>query len=105
MRMWEINPGLLCRKHLLGEHLEMHMFAGTISKGISIEGYIKGGLVNPFMITLRHDLLAEEMKKRNYNHLSDIDFSSYQLPLIPIDIRRNRKDLRTRCIECKKNGV
>ena len=36
MRMWMIDPKLLCRKHLLGEHLEIHMFVGTINKGINV---------------------------------------------------------------------
>ena len=35
MRMWLVNPALLCRQHLLGEHVEMHMFAGHI-----LEGYV-----------------------------------------------------------------
>ena len=103
--MWDVDPNKLCRKHLLGEHVEMHMFAGTIRKGISIAGYIKNGLVNPFMITIRHDQLAEEMKKRGYNHQSDLDFSSYGLELIPIDIEANGKELTRRCPECKNNGI
>lgn len=105
MRMWSIDPSLMCRKHLLGEHVEMHMFAGTIQKGISIQGYIERGLINPFEITIRHMQLAEEMKKRGYNHQSDLDFSSYGLALIPIDTRKSSKDLRDRCPECKANGV
>lgn len=103
--MWDIDPRLLCRKHLLGEHLEMHMFAGSIQKGISIQGYLDNGLVNPFSITLRHDLLAEEMVRRGYNHQSDLDFSSWALPLIPVDTEKNRNDLRSRCTVCKSNGV
>ena len=105
MRMWDVDPKLLCRKHLLGEHVEMHMFAGTIKKGISIQGYIDNGLVNPFWITLRHEQLAEEMTKRGYNHQSDLDFSSYKLKLIPVDVEKNKGELRNRCVECKSNGI
>ena len=36
MRMWNVDPKLMCNKHLLGEHVEMHMFFGTIQKGISM---------------------------------------------------------------------
>ena len=32
MRMWLVPPQLMCDQHLLGEHLEMHMFIGTIRK-------------------------------------------------------------------------
>ena len=103
--MWDVDPSKMCRKHLLGEHVEMHMFAGTIKKGISIQGYIERGLVNPFWITLRHEQLSEEMTKRGYNHLSDLDFSSYGLELIPVDIKKSAQELRRRCPECKKRGI
>ena len=26
MRMWMVNPRIMCRQHLLGEHVEIHMF-------------------------------------------------------------------------------
>lgn len=41
MRMWKVNPKNMCRQHLLGEHVECHMFVGAILKGISLSGYIK----------------------------------------------------------------
>jgi len=28
MRMWMLNPKALCRKHLMGEHVEIHMLVG-----------------------------------------------------------------------------
>lgn len=31
MRMWMVDPKIMCRKHLLGEHLELHMLAGCIN--------------------------------------------------------------------------
>ena len=40
MRMWMVNPEILCRKHLLGEHVELHMLVGWIIKGKSIQGYL-----------------------------------------------------------------
>lgn len=45
MRMWMVDVKCLCRKHLLGEHSETHMFTGTIKKGTSILGYLKNGLL------------------------------------------------------------
>jgi hypothetical protein len=30
MRMWMVNPRIMCGNHLLGEHLETHMFYGII---------------------------------------------------------------------------
>jgi hypothetical protein len=101
MRMWMVDPKKLCRKHLLGEHVECHMFAGTLIKNISIDGYIKKGLVEVHNLKYRHDQLAEEMKARNYNHKSPMQaFESFELGFI--DSIKNLKILRERCIECKR---
>ena len=104
MRMWNIEPSLLCRKHLLGEHVEMHMFAGTIKKGISITGYLENGLVDPSTILARHEVLAKEMVELGYNHNSPLDFP-LTLESAVVDVEANRDDLRKRCPECKKRGV
>lgn len=40
MRMWGVDPKVLCTKHMIGEHAETHMFLGTIKKGTSIKGLI-----------------------------------------------------------------
>ena len=37
MRMWNVDVTKMCNKHLLGEHVEMHMFVGIIIKGTSNE--------------------------------------------------------------------
>lgn len=100
MRMWGIDPKKLCRKHLLGEHVEMHMFVGTIKRGKSIEGYIKTGLVNPALINFRHDQLVAEMEARGYNHNSFLE--PVDLPYRGIDIKRNELELRDRCKDCRE---
>jgi hypothetical protein len=100
--MWNINPVILCNKHLLGEHVEMHMFIGTIKKGTSIRGYIDKGLVEVHNIINRHDILAYEIMNRNMNHKSPI-------PIIElwnegyVDVRKNQEDLFTRCENCHNN--
>ena len=53
MRMWMIDPKMLCKKHLLGEHVELHMFVGTINKNKKLDGYKKNGLVE--VIVCRHN--------------------------------------------------
>lgn len=67
MRMWMVNPEMLCRKHLLGEHLECHMFVGTILAGKSLKGYVDNGLVEVDSLVQRHNDLAVEMSKRGTN--------------------------------------
>ena len=100
MRMWKLDPKLMCDKHLLGEHNEMHMFVGCILKGKSIAGYISGGLVEVHHIRQRHDELAREMERRGFRHLSI-------LPEFPefiagnIDVDKNTVELRRMCRYCR----
>lgn len=64
MRDWKINPKFLCNQHLLGNHVEIHMFAGCIDKNKSFDGYIEKGLVEVHNLEIRHNELAKEMKRR-----------------------------------------
>lgn len=98
--MWSVPPKELCNRHLLGEHVEMHMFKGTIEKGISIKGYIDKKLVNPRAIKTRHDAVAEEMVKRGMNHRTPLEMNCKDLPEHPLSIKRSREELMKRCPDC-----
>jgi hypothetical protein len=113
MRMWQIPPKLLCRKHLIGEHVEMHMFIGTIKKGKSIKGYLDKGLVDVPDIIYRHNNLAEEMISRGYNHKSEMGKEAsdvidayikkhYPYKLYSVNVYNNLEDLSRRCEACKE---
>lgn len=109
MRHWMVNPALLCRKHLIAENVEAHMFISSIKKGISMAGYLKNNLLEPLSLVSRHDEIAIEMVKRGYNHNSPvIDFIvtdyitdpkvlNHKVQVIPAF-----RDLITRCTECRK---
>lgn len=99
MRMWNVDPKSLCRRHLLGEHVEMHMFVGTIRKGVSMKGYIEGGLVETQNIRKRHDQLAEEMTRRGMNHRSPL-VEDYVIAEGSVDVAANLVELTRRCPEC-----
>jgi hypothetical protein len=104
-----VNPAILCRKHLIAENVEAHMFISSIKKGISMAGYLKNNLLEPLSLVSRHDEIAIEMIKRGYNHNSPvIDFVitdyitdpkilNHKVNYIPAF-----KDLVTRCSECRK---
>jgi len=102
MRMWNVDPKYMCRQHLLGEHVEMHMFVGIIIKGTSLEGYIRGGLVEVHNIQKRHDELVVEMLRRGYKHHSPLP-DSYKLKLIAgkVDGKWNEVELTKRCLGCR----
>lgn len=96
--MWGVPPEMLCREHLLGEHVEMHMFSGSARRGISLEGY-KDGLVVLSRLEQRHDLLATELKARGYNHTSP--FPPVAVSGGWISVKDNVRELARRCPECK----
>jgi hypothetical protein len=75
MRIWDISPALLCRPHLLGEHRELHAVWSVIIK--KKKGYSKHPETIRWIgklkaLYIRHKTLVIEMKKRGYNHKSDI---------------------------------
>ncbi len=102
MRMWGVRPECLCDKHLLGEHVEMHMFAGTLARGRSISGYLARGLVNPRGIQTRHDLLAVELKTRGMNHNSPLEMECRSMPETSLPLENNARELRRRCRKCRE---
>jgi hypothetical protein len=106
MRMWGIDPKKLCNQHLLGEHVEMHMFLGCIKKGISLKGYYENKLVCTDLIKKRHDDLAVEMISRGMKHISpitEIDFFK-DFKYGEIDLEANTDELTSRCSKCKERS-
>lgn len=101
MRMWMIDPEIMCRQHLLGEHVEIHMFIGCINKGMNLKGYLEKGLIEPISIFERHEELVKEMENRGYKHnspLPEVDlelFTDWK-----IDEHESFKELIDRCPEC-----
>ena len=103
MRMWMIDPQLLCRKHLLGEHNEIHKHRHNFVNGNSIEG--RRGQIEPAKMQSRHAALAAEMLARWYRHESPYeqpDLSRYDLRGFVVSRKASMVDLRGRCEECAK---
>jgi len=111
MRMWLCDPKIMCQKHLCGEHVEMHMFLGSLKKNKKIDGYLNNNLFEPRSLYQRHKDLGDEMTKRGYNHKSDIREEecacifdlSIEKQYWEVDKDVALKDLLDRCPECHKN--
>jgi hypothetical protein len=103
MRQWHVDPKLLCNQHLLGEHVEHHMFIGTITRGKRMQGYVDGGLVEVHTLYQRHDELVTEMISRGMNHRSplreDVRHKLYESG--KINREANLKELSRRCERCR----
>lgn len=109
MRMWMVDPSILCTNHLLGEHLECHMFAGTMRKGISLAGYVQNNLVELKSLSSRHDALVAEMENRGMRHHSPLEVPKEILNwYIAVSgdavVNKNRSlgDLLDRCPKCRE---
>jgi hypothetical protein len=103
MRQWMVDPKIMCRQHLLGEHLEHHMFVGSINRRVSMDGFIKNDLLEPHSLKSRHDALVEEMQRRGYNHKSPLQVIKYDVAYHEINRDLSLQELIRRCPECKTN--
>jgi hypothetical protein len=107
--MWMVPPKLMCDRHLLGEHVECHMLAGTLARGRSIDGFIAKGLLEPASLEVRHASLAEEMLARGFRHRSPLP--SVELGYLPdasrcavVDREQSLRDLLARCPLCQQRS-
>ena len=76
MRVWDLPPQELCRKHLLGEHRELHGLWNILTLGK--RGYSRHPETLRWVgklraLSLRHDGLVAEMNRRGYKHSSPLD--------------------------------
>ena len=107
MRMWMIPPEKMCRKHLLGEHVELHMLAGHLFRKRNVGGFVKNNLIQVKDISARHDEIAKEMIARGYQHSSplmqpNVSFLSEEERCYEVDKKASNDDLIKRCSECRK---
>ena len=100
VRMWGVPTNTMCRQHLLGEHVEMHMIVGSIKRGKSITGYTSNGLLDTRLIQHRHDTLVTEITDRGYNHKSPLNYDD-SLCDGSVDSDSNLVALSNRCPKCK----
>jgi hypothetical protein len=106
MRMWMVDPSRMCDKHLLGEHVECHMLAGTLARGRSIAGYMERDLLEPSSLVDRHRALAREMAARGFRHRSPLETADDRyLPeaarIQRVDARAAADELARRCPACR----
>lgn len=108
MRMWMVDPQMLCTQHLVGEHGEIHKFRKSFVKGHSITGRISPVVqIEPSAMKFRHDELSFEMEERGLNHHShytqpDLSMYSEAEREAKVDKDLSIKDLMFRCKDCRK---
>ncbi len=78
MRVWDVHPKYLCRKHLLGEHRELHGLWNILTKHKGMGGYSHHPETLRWIgkekaLFLRHEKLVKELLYRGYLHHSPLD--------------------------------
>ncbi|MEJ5326858.1 MAG: pyrimidine dimer DNA glycosylase/endonuclease V [Candidatus Bathyarchaeia archaeon] len=103
MRMWMVDPKIMCTNHLLGEHSEIHLFVWNIDAGHSVKGYIDKGLLEIHNLYHRHEELAQELRRRGYQHNSELN-TKWRLAKNAgsVDKRQSLKELIRRCAKCRE---
>ena len=78
MRVWDIHPKHLCRKHLLAEHRELHGLWNILTKHSGKGGYSKHPETLRWVgkekaLYARHEELIKEFYNRGYKHHTLLD--------------------------------
>lgn len=111
MRIWDVPPGRLCRKHLLGEHAELHAVWSVLT--LKKPGYSrhpetlrwKGRLRALF---LKHEEIVAEMLSRGYAHNSPLDeelaTGSAEQDVFVDTLDEQRRILAAKGCDCRVKG-
>lgn len=80
MRIWDIEPKELCRKHLLGEHRELHGLWNILTKHGGVGGYARHPETLRWVgkskaLYTRREALITEFGARGYKHHTPLDKS------------------------------
>lgn len=90
-------------KHMLGEHLEAHIFVSKMQKEYSLNGYSAGSMFfGAAYIKFRHDWIASLLEGHT-TPLSLDGIDRWKYPLVEptnADMLKSVKDLLSRCPEC-----
>lgn len=78
MRVWDLHPKHLCRKHLLAEHRELHGLWNILTKHGGKGGYSRHPETLRWVgktkaLYLRHEALVKEFTRRGYEHHTPLD--------------------------------
>ncbi|OKY77375.1 MAG: Pyrimidine dimer DNA glycosylase T4 endoV family [Candidatus Methanohalarchaeum thermophilum] len=118
MRMWMIDPELMCMQHVVGEHRELHALKGSLERTKpkydnhekhrkNLTTLAKSGIIELKSLKERHEELVEYMD----NHKSPIG-ETPTLEHLPEEVRNAEvdkekaiKDLINRPEACNPKGI
>ena len=108
MRIWDVEPALLCRAHLLGEHRELHAVWAILTqdkRGYRGHPEVRRWEGRLAALYARHEAEVAEMLGRGYRHASPLDSSlatGVRVQDVFVDPpQRQRELLRARGCDCR----
>jgi len=104
MRMWMVPPKYMCKRHIAGEHGEIHKHKHSFEKQHSISGRLYPVVqIEPNSMKSRHDELAEYLKTHKSPYeMPDLSYlESYERDA-KVDMANSFLDLYLRCPACAK---
>ena len=109
MRIWDINPGYLNDKSLLGEHVELHgLFSIVVNnkKGYCNHPETKRWSKCLGALNTRHKLIVSEMRLRGFKHNSPIKLDNKNdiWPIEYIDEPQKQFDILLKKYKNKNSG-
>jgi len=97
-----VDPGTMCKQHLLGEHSELHMLATALKRGTSIQGHLDNKHLEPQDLEERHQALVGEFARRGMAHESPLpDDLPASRPHGTVNPQHSLDVLWARCPACR----
>lgn len=105
MRMWMVDPRKMCKRHISGEHNEIHKHLPSLYKGVSIDGRMSPVVqIQLNALQSRHDELAAHLNHKSPlivdDELIHDKYTRYYNKCV--DIVFNKADLILRCPACRE---
>jgi len=98
-----LDPRIMCKKHILGEHGEIHKHRHNFVKKHSIKGRIFPIVqIEPASMKKRHDELAKYLNHKSEYEMPDISHLPHNQREAKVDKNISISDLSERCEVCRK---
>ena len=109
IRMWAVHPNVMCKRHLMEEHNNLHKFVSMIKRDSDLTRYKEKRFIDPKALPHRHGLIIKEFQKRGIKHsspLSSKDINTVQMDWNEVrhklDSYRDVNELYDKCFQCKR---
>jgi hypothetical protein len=107
IRMWMVDPRIMCTRHLCQEHCEIHRLVANLRKGRNVRKYLLQQVIDISSIYARHEEIEDEIIARGGkldSPLSAVECVAFArwYGSVTINMSRSLSDLSSCCKQCQK---